>query len=163
LKIKTILAEKYERNGWPSIQRPDLKPPEGWSLELITSVNRVRNHQLSPDGRQLAFVWDREGLSDVYTVPASGGWPARLSFGRGPAIYWSDETPQWSPDGQWLAFTLPSSGRDEGGEHVHVVSTAGGLPRKITDFAPGASAPVWLPDSMGLVVSIERTGPTSCS
>ena len=40
------LTEKYERNGWPSVQRPDVKPPEGWSLSLITSVNRVRNHQL---------------------------------------------------------------------------------------------------------------------
>ncbi|MBE7552265.1 MAG: S9 family peptidase [Anaerolineales bacterium] len=144
------LTEKYERNGWPAVQRPDIKPPEGWSLELITSVNRVRNHQLSPDGQQLAFVWDREGLSDVYTMPAAGGWPARLSLDRGPAIYWSDETPQWSPDGQWLAFSMDNT--------VHVVSAAGGLPQKVSDFAPGASAPVWLPDSMGLVVSIEWQG-----
>jgi Tol biopolymer transport system component len=79
------LTEKYERNGWPAVQRPDVKPPEGWSLELITSVNRVRNHRLSPDGRQLAFIWDREGLSDVYTMPATGGWAARLTVVSGPA------------------------------------------------------------------------------
>ena len=24
------LKEKYERNGWPAVARPDLKPPEGW-------------------------------------------------------------------------------------------------------------------------------------
>lgn len=50
------LEEKYERNRWPSIQRPDLKPPEGWSLSLITSVNRIRNHCLSPDGKRIAFI-----------------------------------------------------------------------------------------------------------
>ena len=100
------LTDKYERNGWPSIQRPDVKPPGGWSLSLITSVNRVRNHQLSADGQQIAFIWDREGLSDVYTIPISGGWPARISIDRGPTVYWYDETPQWSPDGQWLAFCI---------------------------------------------------------
>ena len=32
------VTEKYERNGWPSVSRPDLKPPEGWNLSLITSI-----------------------------------------------------------------------------------------------------------------------------
>lgn len=142
------LTEKYERNGWPSVQRPDLKPPDGWSLELITSVQRIRNHQLSPNGRQLAFIWDREGRSDVYTMPAIGGWPARLSLDRPAAVYWSDETPQWSPDGQWIAFGMHG--------HVHCVPTNGDLSHKITAITPGASAPVWLSDSTRLVVSLER-------
>lgn len=144
------LTEKYERQGWPSLQRPDLKPPEGWSLSLITSVNRVRHHRLSPDGRQIAFVWDRENLSDVYTIPIDGGWPARLSTERGPTAYWDDEVPQWSPDEQELAFTMVG--------HVHIVPADGGLPRRITDFTSGASAPVWLPASRSsdLIVSVER-------
>jgi dipeptidyl aminopeptidase/acylaminoacyl peptidase len=141
-------TEKYERNGWPSIRRPDLKPPQGWSLPLITSVNRVRNHKLSPDGTQLTFIWDRDERSDVYVLPAAGGWPARVSLDRGPTVYWSDEVPQWSPDGQWLAFCS--------GGHVHVVALSGALPHQVTDFATGASAPVWLPDSIGLIVTIER-------
>lgn len=152
------VEEKYERNGWPSLRRPDLKAPEGWSLSLITAVNRVRNHRLSPDGKTIAFIWDREELSDVYVMPASGGWPARVSTNRELAAYWADETPQWSPDGQWLAFTI--------GGHVHVAPAAGGLPRKVTDFAGGASSPVWMPQTAAgtpgengrprLLVSVER-------
>jgi hypothetical protein len=23
------IEEKYERNGWPAVKRPDLKPPDG--------------------------------------------------------------------------------------------------------------------------------------
>jgi dipeptidyl aminopeptidase/acylaminoacyl peptidase len=148
------LKEKYERQGWPSLSRPDVKPPKGWSLSLITSVNRVRHHSLSPDGQQLAFIWDREGLSDVYIMPvpvgapSGGGWPGRVSTERGPTPPWDDEVPQWSLDSQWLAFTMAG--------HVHVVPAAGGLPRKITDFTSAASSPIWLPDSLGLIVSVER-------
>jgi len=142
------LTEKYERNGWPSITRPDLKPPEGWSLDLITAVNRIYNHSLSPDGERIAFIWDREDLSDIYTLPAAGGWPARISFSRTLVPYWDDELPRWSPDSCWLAFTLDG--------HVHLVPANGGLPRKISDFAPGASSPVWMPDSQGLIVTVER-------
>jgi dipeptidyl aminopeptidase/acylaminoacyl peptidase len=142
------LEEKYERNGWPSLPRPDLKPPPGWSLSLITAVDRVRSHRLSPDGTRIAFIWDRAGLSDVYIMPAGGGWPVRVSTHREMVTYWSDETPQWSPDGRWLAFCIDG--------HAHVAPAAGGEPRKISDFGDGASGPVWMPDSRGLIVGVER-------
>ncbi len=146
------IEEKYERHGWPSIKRPDLKPPHGWSLSLITAVNRVRNHQLSPDGREISFIWDREELSDVYVIPNFSGWPDRISTQRAAVAYWSDELPRWSPDGRWLAFTMDG--------HVHVVPATGGLPRKISDFASAAFAPVWMPDNNQLIVSVERQDKT---
>lgn len=142
------LTEKYERQGWPSLRRPDHKPPTDWSLPLITSINRVRHHSLSPDGQRIAFIWDRDERSDVYVMPSHGGWPMRVSLDRGPTVYWADEAPHWSPDGRWLAFTA--------NDHVYVVSTEGGLPRQLTDFTTSASAPIWLPDSLGLIISVER-------
>ncbi len=142
------IAEKYERNGWPAMPRPDLKPPDGWSLELVTGLSRVRNHRLSPDGRQAAFIWDRDDLSEVYVQDVAGGWPQRVSFGRGPVAFWDDETPQWSPDGAWLAFCMAG--------HVHVTPVrAGGLPRKISTFAQAAFAPRWMPDGR-LLIGVER-------
>ncbi|MDX1522981.1 MAG: S9 family peptidase, partial [Anaerolineae bacterium] len=98
---------------------------------------------------RIAFIWDRDNLSDVYTMPVEGGWPARMSTERGPTTYWADEAPRWSPDSQWLAFIMAGQ--------VHVVPAAGGLPQKVTDIARGASSPAWLPDSAGLVVSAEQT------
>ena len=88
------IEEKYESQGWPAIARPDLKPPAGWSLSLATAVNRVRNHTLSPDGRRIAFIWDREELSDVYVMAADGGWPRRVSTERTRVAYWADEAPE---------------------------------------------------------------------
>ncbi len=121
------LTGKYERNGWPSIARPDVKPPSGWNLSLITSIERIRNHRLSPDGKSIACIKDGETLSDVFTLPSSGGWPSRITTDRDLVAYWDDEIPQWSPDAQWLAFTIA--------DHVHVAPAHGGLPKRISDFA----------------------------
>jgi dipeptidyl aminopeptidase/acylaminoacyl peptidase len=147
---KLKLEEKYESQGWPSVARPDLWPPDGWDRLLLSAVDRIRNHQLSPDGRQIACIIDRAGLSDVYLVPVSGGWPRRLSFDRPAVAYWSDEVPQWSPDGQWLAFSMH--------DHVYRVPAAGGVPKKLTDFASAAAEPIWMPDNQGLIVSVDRRG-----
>jgi dipeptidyl aminopeptidase/acylaminoacyl peptidase len=146
------ITEKYEFNGWPSIPRPDVKPPTGWGLPLIAAVNHIRSHTLSPAGDQLAFIWDREDLSDVYLMDISGGWPKRISTGRAPVPFWDDELPRWSPDGQWLAFTQD--------EQVWIAPRSGGLQKKITGFAKSASNPAWMPDSRGIVVSVERDGIT---
>jgi len=142
------LTEKYERNGWPALKRPDLKAPEGWSLSLITSLERIRSHALSPDGEWIAYIKDGESLSDVFRLPSKGGWPARLTTDRPLAAYWDDEIPAWSPDGRWLAFGIRG--------HVHLVPREGGLPRQITDFASAASSPRFMPDSKGLIVTVER-------
>ena len=42
------LTEQYTRNGWPSLARRDLHPPKGWSLSLITSINRCAITALRP-------------------------------------------------------------------------------------------------------------------
>jgi dipeptidyl aminopeptidase/acylaminoacyl peptidase len=142
------LSEKYDRNGWPSVRRPDLKPPEGWSLSLLCSLKRIRTHSLSPDGDMIAYIKDGESLSDVYMIPSSGGWASRISFDRALVPYWDDDIPQWSQDSQWIAFGIRG--------HVNVVPRSGGLPKKITDFTASASGPRWMPDSIGIIVSVER-------
>ncbi len=142
------VTEKYERNGWPSLARPDIKPPEGWSLSLITSLERIRNHRLSPDGSTIAYIKDGEMLSDIFLLPAAGGWPQRVTTDRGLVAYWDDEIPQWSPDGQWLAFVVDG--------HVHIAPRGGRLPKKISDFTESAFDPKWMPDSRGLIVGVTR-------
>jgi dipeptidyl aminopeptidase/acylaminoacyl peptidase len=142
------LVEKYERNGWPSIQRPDLRSPDGWNLSLITALERIRSHALSPDGEMIACIKDGESFSDVFLLPLKGGWLSRITTDRPLAAFWDDEIPAWSPDGKWIAFGIKG--------HVNLVPREGGLPRKISDFAKGASAPRFMPDSRGLIITVER-------
>jgi len=142
------LTEKYERNGWPSIKRPDLKTPQGWSISLITSLERIRSHALAPTGDMLSYIKDGESLSDVYLLPLNGSWSSRISTDRPLAPFWDDETPVWSPDGKWIAFGINS--------HVHLVPREGGLPKKITDFTASASSPRFMPDSHRLIITVER-------
>ena len=142
------IQEKYERNGWPSLPRPDLKPPKGWSLSLVASHERIRNHKLSPDGKSIACIKDGESQSDIFTLPVGGGWLSRVTTNRAAVPYWADEIPQWSLDGKWLAFTLD--------DHVHIVTAAGGIPRKVTESWTGSWNPRWMPDSNSLIVSVEK-------
>lgn len=142
------IDEKYERNGWPSLKRPDVKPPQGWDLSQLVSINRIYNHQLSPDGEKIAFLWNRDGLADVYIMPSSGGWPSRFSTNRASMPYWWDEVPQWSPDSRWLAFCVDG--------HVHIAPAAGGIPHEVSSFTSKASSPVWMPDSKRLIITIPR-------
>jgi dipeptidyl aminopeptidase/acylaminoacyl peptidase len=120
-------------------------------VSLLTGVDRIYNHALSPDGKTVAFIRNHARLADVYTLPVTGGWPARLSTHRRAIQYWWDEIPRWSPDSAWLAFCMDG--------HVYVAPSNGStIPRKISDFTGSASSPVWMPDSQRLIISVERQG-----
>ena len=81
-------------------------------------------------------------------MDSDGGWPVRITTDRPAFQYWWGEVPQWSPDSRWLAFTSH--------QHIHVVPVSGGLPNNVSDYAKKASAPRWMPDSLGLIIKVER-------
>jgi dipeptidyl aminopeptidase/acylaminoacyl peptidase len=142
------LKAKYERGGWPAQPRPDIRPPDGWSIPLITSLGRPRSHSLSPDGKRIAYIWDQSDASDLYIIPREGGWPARMTPDRAPRPYWFDDAPQWSPNGELIAYTEKN--------HVWIVPVSGGMPKKITSFTTHADTPRWMPNSYHLLVTVER-------
>lgn len=142
------LVEKYERNGWPSLPRPDILPPSGWNISLLTGINRIYNHRLSPDGKHVAFIWNREGFSDVYICTSQGGWPQRITFDRPARQYWWDEIPHWSPDGRWLTFCM--------NKQAYIAPISGGIPRKLSAVVKNSTTPRWLPDGERLVITIEH-------
>jgi TolB protein len=62
-------------------------------------------HGWSPDGKTLAFVGERNGDFDIYTIPAAGGEETRLTTAPG-----LDDGPEYSPDGSYIYFNSERTG-----------------------------------------------------
>ncbi|MFN2262824.1 MAG: prolyl oligopeptidase family serine peptidase [Anaerolineales bacterium] len=130
---------KEERNGWPSQARPDRKLAEPWSTELLVAVNHLHHHCLSPDGKYIVFIWQRDGNSDIWLMRSNGyGWPERITVDRPQQSFWTDDQPRWSPDSKWIVFSAQ--------EDLWVVSRKGGKARRLTDFKLGDGHPIFSPD-----------------
>ena len=68
---------------------------------LLTLPGTEVGATLSPDGRQVAFMWQGPNQDnwDVYVMLIGEGNPVRLTTSPDP-----EGLPAWSPDGQYLAF-----------------------------------------------------------
>jgi len=71
----------------------DLKTAK--TFRLTTSHGLETHASISPDGRQVAFVGQYEGPSEVYVMPIEGGTPKRLTWDEGSPIVC-----QWTKDGR---------------------------------------------------------------
>jgi dipeptidyl aminopeptidase/acylaminoacyl peptidase len=81
----------------------------------------------SPDGKQIVFVSDLAGRTNLWKVGASGGWPIQLTQ--------SDDrqySPVWSPDGKWIVYEQDHAGDElwdlyaipgDGGEIINLTNT----------------------------------------
>jgi dipeptidyl aminopeptidase/acylaminoacyl peptidase len=137
-----LFVGKDEHGGLPSLPRPDAPKAPHWSLEAVAAVERPHHSTVSPDGRRVAFLLDRE-TTDVWCLPASGGSAQRLTTGRPLHPFWEDTAPAWSSDGTRVAYA-------EGGG-VWLVPETGGRPRRLAE----AGDPVWL-DPNRMLVTADR-------
>lgn len=72
----------------------------GRMRRLTSAAARESRPVFSPDGQTLAFVSDRSGSSQVYTMPLEGGAPTQLTFhAQGSRIE------DWTPDGKRLLIS----------------------------------------------------------
>lgn len=81
-------------------------------------------HGWSPDGSTLAFVGERGGEFDIYSIPVTGGEETRLTTAKG-----LDDGPEYSPDGQYIYFNSVRTGimqiwrmRPDGSDQVQITS-----------------------------------------
>jgi len=80
-------------------------PIGGGTPRRITQKSPSYWHGWSPDGKTLAFVGERNGEFDIYTIPAAGGEETRLTTAPG-----LDDGPEYSPDGKYIYFNSERTG-----------------------------------------------------
>jgi dipeptidyl aminopeptidase/acylaminoacyl peptidase len=110
----------------------------------------------SPDGRQIAFVSDRDGSRDIFLMDADGSNVHNLT--RNDTL---DEDPAFSPDGTKLAF---QTGREAGDLEIYVMNLDGsGLTNVSRHPEAGDFGRVaWSPDGSKILFrsSAEQTDPS---
>jgi len=125
-------------------------------LRAVTEV------ALSPDGRRVAYVVQRNDgpgrpAGEVHVATLGAGEPARIAVETD-----TGGSPEWSPDGQWLAFSGTSAGKSG----LWVARADGSDPRFLAEMV-GTNSPItyegrriaWAPDSRRLAFVSATPGP----
>ena len=93
--------------------------------------------------------WFDDKRSHVWVVDVASGAASQITFGE----EWNDSDPQWSPDGNFIAFVSDRTGKafDESrNTDVFVIDSAGGPVRKISDHEEADNSPRWSPDGKSI-------------
>jgi Tol biopolymer transport system component len=80
-------------------------PIGGGTPRRITKNAPSYWHGWSPDGKTLAFVGERNGEFDIYTISTAGGEETRLTTAKG-----LDDGPEYTPDGKYIYFNSERTG-----------------------------------------------------
>ncbi len=109
---------------------------------------------LSPDGTEVAFSWNRSGTFEIFSAPLAGDRIFQLTE-AGERSVW----PRWSPDARQLAFL-----RDRGGDErfdIWLVDRDGEHERNLTN-EPGVMHRdiAWSPDGTKVAYTANAGGET---
>ncbi len=129
------------------IRKPPPLPTE--VLPLTTMEGIETDPALSPDGKQVAYIWNgsEDGFYHIYVQLVSGGRPLQLTDAST-----NDCCPAWSPDGSEIAFQR----RGAKGAEIYSVSSLGGSETRLA-VTPGfgftAMRLDWSPDGSTIAVT----------
>ena len=108
----------------------------------------------SPDGKQIAFVSNRDGgkASAIYVMDTAGNNLRRLT--NDAKLTWVD-SPDWSPDGKQIVFTsiVIDKGAKGKSSEIYVINVDGKNPRQMTKDPKltWTESPKWSPDGRQFV------------
>ncbi len=112
---------------------PEVKFAYQIDTTAMVAASQIRTPVASPDGERMAFVaFDRLWVQDM-----PDGEPMRLTEADAGEFH-----PQWSPDGQWIAYVTWD---DAEGGHIMKVPASGGEPIRLSATPAAYSNVAWAP------------------
>ena len=105
---------------------------DGSDARRLTIHEAYEDHPIwSPDGSRIAFSGSRYGNDDVFTIPAEGGSPNRLTYHSSGDLAYTWE------DGRILFTTRRAFQQVERNSEIYSVSPEGGTPQRVLDAVGG--------------------------
>ncbi len=127
--------------------------------EDLYQLETVSGARISPDGRFVVYAQHRvdrqteKKYSNLWIVPTSGGKPRPFTTGDQ-----NDTLPQWSPDGQAVAFLSNRCDTDRPAQ-LYLISMEGGEASLLADVKGEIKSFSWSPDGKKLLLSLRKTDP----
>ncbi len=120
-------------------------------VNTLFATRGFEQAQISPDGKQVAWVETLTGSTAIFVAPVEGGRaPQRVTVSA--ANPHAEGGIAWSPDSQQIAFL--SDAAKEGQLQLYVSDADGGAPRKLTDVTGFLAAPGWSPDGKTIAILV---------
>jgi dipeptidyl aminopeptidase/acylaminoacyl peptidase len=125
------------------------------AIDDIYRMERVRDPQVSPDGKWVAYTVttiDKDAdkrRTALWMVNWESAQDVRLTFGKQSA-----SSPQWSPDGKYVSFL--SSDGEKGKTQVWLLDRRGGAPQQLTNVKQEINDYQWSPDGKRILLEMSE-------
>ena len=139
----------YAQEG--RLYRFDLSSRLAEAINTGFATRNNNDHVLSFDGRMLGIshhTAEDSGASIIYTLPATGGTPKRITS-KGPSYFHG-----WSPDARWLVYTGIRGAELD----VYKIPATGGNEIRLTTAAGLDDGAEFTPDGAYIYFNASRTG-----
>jgi serine/threonine protein kinase len=140
-----LLAYASDRSGEGNLDIYVKQVGGGEPHRLTRGPGDKHEPTFSPDGTTIAFRSEQEGSDGIYVVSALGGTPRKIVS--------EGDQPQFSPDGNWLTYSL-QLGLCYGTRdlcRIFIVPSGGGEARQLRPEFAAALYVVWSPDGKHLL------------